>query len=94
MLVAHLPIIPHGTLQSGAVVRVQLATVIEQTVSGECRHFGGFGSGTKWQTTFEKSFDSPRTFYEEGDHRDLNSAMCTLGTRRARRALTDCHVPT
>jgi predicted ribosome quality control (RQC) complex YloA/Tae2 family protein len=46
MLVAHLPIIPHGTLQSGAVVRVQLATVIEQTVSGERRHFGGFGSGT------------------------------------------------
>jgi hypothetical protein len=45
MLVAHLPIIPHGTLQSGAVVRVQLA-VIEQTVSGERRHFGGFGSGT------------------------------------------------
>ena len=93
MLVAHLPIIPHGTLQSGAVVRVQLATVIEQTVSGERRHL--VVSAPARQSTFEKTFDSPRTFFEEGDHRDLNSAMCTLGTRRARRALTDCpHVPT
>ena len=46
MLVAHLPIIPHGTLQSGAVVRVQLATVIEQTVRGERSHLVVSGSGS------------------------------------------------